>query len=145
MFKHILIPIDGSELSLRAARQGIELAKLSQGKVSIIHVIPPFQTIAYLGATLAATEYAYNDDAKVNAERYLADVCEIARENGVDCQTEAMFGEQPYDVIVQAAKDKQCDLIVMGSHGWRGVTRLLLGSETHKVLLRSDVPVLVCH
>ncbi|HET6555617.1 MAG TPA: universal stress protein [Dyella sp.] len=145
MFQHILIPIDGSELSLRAARQGIELARLSQGKVSVIHVIAPFQTIAYMGAILAATEFAYNDEAKANAERYLGDVCALAKEAGVTCESEAVFGEQPYDTIVQAAKNRQCDLIVMGSHGWRGMTRLLLGSETHKVLLRSDVPVLVCH
>jgi nucleotide-binding universal stress UspA family protein len=145
MFKHILIPIDGSELSTRAARTGIELAQLSKARVSAIHVISPFQTIAYMGAILAATEFAYNEEAKTNAERYLADVKAIADAAGVAFDGEAVFGDQPFETIVQAVKDKQCDLVVMGSHGWRGMTRLLLGSETQKVLLRSEVPVLVCN
>ncbi|WP_114240698.1 universal stress protein [Dyella sp. C9] len=145
MFKHILIPIDGSELSTRAARTAIELAQLSKAKVSAIHVISPFQTIAYMGAILAATEFAYNEEAQANAERYLADVRALADKAGVPFEGSSVFGEQPHETIVQAAKDKQCDLIVMGSHGWRGMTRLLLGSETQKVLLRSEVPVLVCN
>jgi nucleotide-binding universal stress UspA family protein len=145
MFKHILLPIDGSELSMRAATQAIELARLCKAKVCALHVIPPFQTIAYMGAILAATEYAYNDEARANGERYLADVKAKAEAAGVPCEGEAVFGDQPFDIIVDTAARKQCDLIVMGSHGWRGMTRLLLGSETQKVLLRSDVPVLVCH
>ncbi len=145
MFKHILLPIDGSELSVRAASQGIELAKLCKGKVYALHVIPPFQTIAYMGAILAATEFAYNEEAKTNGDRYLAHVRAMAEQAGVPFDGEAVFGDQPFDVIVDAAARKQCDLIVMGSHGWRGMTRLLLGSETQKVLLRSEVPVLVCH
>lgn len=145
MYKHILIPIDGSELSMRAAQSGIELAKLSQAKVSAIHVISPFHNIAYMGSILAASEIVYNKEAQENAERYLAQVKALADAQGVSCEGEAVFGEQPFEVIVQAIKDKQCDLVVMGSHGWRGMTRLLLGSETQKVLLRSEVPVLVCH
>ncbi|WP_430390071.1 universal stress protein [Dyella sp. 20L07] len=145
MFKHILVPIDGSELSIRAAKTAIELAKLSHARVSAIHVIAPFQTIAYMGAILAATEFTYNEEAKVNAERYLADVRAVADAAGVPFDGETLFNEQPFEAIVQSVTDKKCDLVVMGSHGWRGMTRLLLGSETHKVLLRSDVPVLVCH
>ena len=145
MFKHILIPIDGSELSLRAAQVGIEQATLTKGKVTAIHVISPFQTISYMGAILAATEFAYNEEAKANGQRYLDQVKALADAAGVPFEGIAEFGDQPYDTIVQACKDKHADLIVMGSNGWRGMTRLLLGSETHKVLLRADVPVLVCH
>ena len=145
MFKHILIPVDGSELSLRAAQTGIEQALLSKGKVTAIHVISPFHTIAYLGTLLAATELAYNEEAKANAQRYLDQVKMLADAAGVSFEGVAEFGDQPYESIVQCCKDRQADLIVMGSHGWRGMTRLLLGSETHKVLLRADVPVLVCH
>jgi nucleotide-binding universal stress UspA family protein len=145
MYKHILIPIDGSELSMRAAKAGIELAKLSQGKVSALHVISPFHNIAYMGSILAASEIVYNAEAQENGERYLAQVKALADAAGVPYEGEASFGDQPFELIVQAIKDKQCDLVVMGSHGWRGMTRLLLGSETQKVLLRSDVPVLVCH
>ncbi|WP_243041182.1 universal stress protein [Dyella sedimenti] len=144
MFKHILIPIDGSELSMRAARTGIELAKLCQAKVTALHVIAPFQTIAYMGAILAASEIVYNEEARANAERYLLEARQLAEAAGVPFEGEAIFGDQPCGTIVQTVADKQCDLVVMGSHGWRGMTRLLLGSETQKVLLRGNVPVLVC-
>ncbi|AIF48267.1 universal stress protein [Dyella japonica] len=145
MFKHVLIPVDGSELSMRAAKTGIEQAALTKGKVTAIHVISPFQTIAYMGAILAATEFAYNEEAKANGQRYLDQVKALADAAGVPFEGVAEFGDQPYETIVQACKDRHADLIVMGSNGWRGMTRLLLGSETHKVLLRADVPVLVCH
>jgi len=145
MFKHILIPIDGSELSRRAAMKGIELAKLCQGKITVLHVIPPFQTIAYMGALLAATEFAYNEQAKADGAQYLADIRTMAEAAGVPFEGEADFGDQPSETILGVTKAKQCDLIVMGSHGRRGMTRLLLGSETQKVLLGSQVPVLVCN
>ncbi|RAO78117.1 universal stress protein [Dyella jiangningensis] len=145
MFKHILIPIDGSELSRRAATKGIELAKLCQGRITVLHIIPPFQTIAYMGALLAATEFAYNEQAKTDGEQYLQEVRAMADAAGVPFEGEADFGEQPNETILEVAKARQCDLIVMGSHGRRGMTRLLLGSETQKVLLGSPVPVLVCN
>lgn len=145
MFKHILVPVDGSDLSLRAARFGIEQARLSQGKVTALHVIPPFQTIAYMGAILAATEFAYNEEAKASAQRYLEQVQALAEAEGVPYEGVIEFGNEAYETIVRTCQNCHADLIVMGSHGWRGMTRLLLGSETHKVLLRADVPVLVCH
>jgi nucleotide-binding universal stress UspA family protein len=144
MFKHILIPIDGSELSTRAAKTAIELARLSQGRIYALHVIAPFHSIAYMGAMLAATEFAYNEEANANAGRYLADIRAMAEAAGVPFDGRTTFGDQPFETIVQTVTDQQCDLVVMGSHGWRGMTRLLLGSETHKVLLRCDVPVMVC-
>lgn len=145
MYKHILLPIDGSELSLRAAKAGIELARMCQARVYALHVIAPFQNMAYLGTILAATEYAYSEEATTNAERYLADIRAIAEAAGVPFDGQVTSGGQPSEVIVQMVTDQQCDLVVMGSHGWRGMTRLLLGSETQKVLLSTDVPVLVCH
>ncbi|WP_266182239.1 universal stress protein [Dyella humicola] len=145
MYKHILLPIDGSELSLRAARAGIELARICQAPVYALHVVAPLQSIAYMGAILAATEFAYNEEAKTHAERYLADVRALAEAAGVLFDGQVAFGGQPAETIVQTAKDKRCDLVVMASHGWRGMTRLLLGSETQKVLLSTEVPVLVYH
>ena len=133
MFQHILIPIDGSELSLRAAKTGIDLAQLSKGRVYALHVVPPFQTIAYMGAIMAA-----------NAKRYMGDVQALADAAGVPFEGKILDGDQPFELIVQTVAENQCDLVVMGSHGWRGMTRLLLGSETQKVLLRCGVPVLVC-
>jgi nucleotide-binding universal stress UspA family protein len=145
MYQHILLPIDGSELSLRAAKEGIALAKLCKASVHALHVISPFHQAAYLGTFLAATELAYNDEARTNGERYLADIRTLADAAGVPFDGQSTLGDQPSEAIVQIATDKHCDLIVMGSHGWRGMTRLLLGSETQKVLLRSEIPVLVCH
>lgn len=145
MYKHILIPTDGSDLSMRAARNAIGLAKLCKAKVTAIHVIAPYQTIAYMGALLAATEYAYNQEARSQAEHYLGEVRAMAETEGVAIECEVITNQQPFEAIVNSVASKQCDLVVMGSNGRRGMTRLLLGSETHKVLLRSDVPVLVCH
>jgi len=116
MFKHILIPVDGSELSLRAAKTGIEQATLTKGKVTAIHVISPFQTIAYMGAILAATEFAYDEEAKANAKGYLDKVKALADAAGVPFEGVAEFGDQPYETIVQACKDRHADLIVMGSN-----------------------------
>jgi nucleotide-binding universal stress UspA family protein len=145
MYKHILIPTDGSELSMRAARNAIDLAKLCNAKVTAIHVIAPYQTIAYMGALLAATEYAYNQEARSQAEQYLGEVRTMAEAADVALECEVITNQQPFEAIVNSVASKQCDLVVMGSNGRRGMTRLLLGSETHKVLLRCDVPVLVCH
>jgi nucleotide-binding universal stress UspA family protein len=144
MFKHILIPFDGSELSLRAAKTGIELAKLSQGKICALHVAPPLHTTASLGAILAATEYTSNEEAEAGAKRYLADIQALADAAGVPFEGKIVYGEHPYEHIVQTVAEEQCDIVIMGSHGWRGMTRLLLGSETQKVLLGCGVPVLVC-
>ena len=144
MFKHILLPVDGSDLSLRAVRLGVELAKTCGARVYALHVVAPFHTIAYMAEMLAATEVVYTKEASANAERYLADVRQRAAAAGVACESGSESDTRPYSAIVDAARKHQCDLIVMASHGWRGFDRLLLGSETHKVILNGDVPVLVC-
>lgn len=145
MFKRLLVPTDGSELSLRAANIAIDMAAALHASVLAVHVVAPFHTISYLGEMLAATELEYTQDAVESAERYLAEVRDMATRAGVPCDTMHALEDQPHEVIVRTATDRQCDLIVMGSHGWRGLNRLLLGSETQKVLLTAKVPVLVCH
>jgi nucleotide-binding universal stress UspA family protein len=145
MFKHILLPTDGSELSLRAATLGIELARTCGARVYALHVVAPYHTIAYMAEMLAATEITYTQEATVRAGQYLADVRRMAEAAGVECSTEYVFDDRPHEAIVRAVRDQHCDLVVMASHGWRGLTRLLLGSEVHKVLLESEIPVLVCH
>ena len=121
MFKRILLPTDGSELCMHGVRLGIDLARSC-------------------GASVCALEGAVQ-----RAERHLADVRELAAKAGVPCEGSRVVGDPPSEWIVREAQQRQCDLIVMASHGWRGLSRLLLGSETHKVLLTSTVPVLVCH
>ena len=145
MFKHILVPTDGSELSLRGVKLGIDLAKSVGAGVYALHVIPPFHTFTYVSEMIAATEATYMEGAVERAERYLADVRDLAQKAGVACEGSHAISDYPSELIVQTARDRHCDLIVMASHGWRGFTKLLLGSETQKVLLTSPVPVLVCH
>jgi nucleotide-binding universal stress UspA family protein len=145
MFKHILLPTDGSELSLRAATLGIELARTCGARVHALHVVAPYHTIAYMAEILAATEITYTQEATVRAGQYLADVRRMAEAAGVECSTEYVFDDRPHEAIVRAVHEQHGDLVVMASHGWRGFTRLLLGSEVHKVLLESEIPVLVCH
>lgn len=146
MFKHILLPIDGSELSLSAAKMGIELAQTCGARVYALHVVPVFQAISYMykSEALAAYEPTYAKEATRIAVEYLAQVQRLAEDAGVKYSGSYDVAEYPYEIILQTARDKGCDLVVMGSHGRRGLSRLLLGSVTQKVLLQGDVAVLVC-
>ncbi|MHB1273015.1 MAG: universal stress protein [Rhodanobacter sp.] len=144
MFKHILLPVDGSELSMHAVKLGIELAATCQARIYAFHVVQPFHTVAYMADMLVATEISYTEEAAQRAESYLEEVRRAAREAGIACDSSYLIDDRAYHAIVQTAREQHCDLIVMASHGWRGMTRLLLGSETHKVLLESEIPVLIC-
>lgn len=144
MFKHILIPTDGSEQSQRAVRTGVELAKLHQARVTGIHVIPDYHLlIAYEGAFDPITEERIEEEARARAENYLAFVRKAADEAGVPCDTVCETSDHPYDAILKTADSKNCDLILMTSHGRKGLAAVLLGSETRKVLTHARVPVLV--
>lgn len=144
MFKNILIPTDGSEQSQRAVRSGVELAKLHQARVTGIHVIPDYHLlIAYEGAFDPVTEERIEEEARTRAESYLAFVRRTAEEAGVPCDTVCETSDHPYDAILKTAEAKGCDLILMTSHGRKGLAAVLLGSETRKVLTHARVPVLV--
>jgi len=145
MFKHILLPTDGSELSLKAVRLGVDLAKSCGASVLALHVVPPVQTIAYVAEMMASMEFDYAKEATGYAERYLEDARAIAGKAGVAFDRRLVFGAQPYQAILQTVSEQHCDLIVMAAHSWEGLARILMGSETHKVILKSNVPVLVCH
>ncbi len=143
MFKHLLLPTDGSALSQAAINQGMRLASSLQARVTGIYVMPQFHVLAYQAEMLADTEQEFAVDCKAHAARYLMAIGQAAHEAGVACETIAATSDHPFEVIVQTAEHKGCDLIVMASHGRRGVRGLLLGSETHKVLTHSRIPVLV--
>ncbi len=145
MFKHILLPIDGSELSLRAVKLGLELAQTCHASAYGLHVVQPYQTFGNVGELLTTNEQVYTADMLALATKYLAQVRSLAEEAGVAYNDRHVSGEHPHEIILATASTQHCDLIVMASHGWRGMTGLLLGSETQKVLLQGDVPVLVCH
>ena len=144
MFRNILVPTDGSEQSQRAVQCGIELAKLHGARVTGIHVIPDYHLlIAYEGAFDPVTEERIEEEAKARAESYLGFVRKECGEAGVQCATICETSDHPYDAILGTADSYGCDLIVMTSHGRKGLAAVLLGSETRKVLTHAKVPVLV--
>ena len=144
MYKHILIPTDGTELSDRAVREGIELAQLMKARVTVFTASPPFNTFA-TEATLGADSRAlYTASAEERAAARLRPGLEYAHSKGVPARTQHVFAEHPYEAIIAAAAKEGCDLVCMASHGRKGIAGLLVGSETNKVLTHSKVPVLVC-
>lgn len=144
MFTHILVPTDGSEQSQSAVRAAVELAKVHGARLTGIHVIPDYHLlIAYEGAFDPITEERIEEEAKARARSYLAYIEEAAAKAGVPCHTLCETSDHPYDAILQAADKNGCDLVVMTSHGRKGLAGVLLGSETRKVLTHARVPVLV--
>lgn len=144
MYKHILIPTDGSALSNQAIHHGVALAKTFGAAVSALTVSPTFHNFALDPAQVTATAEQYEKDCLARAEKHLAVARVEAGIAGVPCETMHVINDQPYQVIIDTAKTAPCDLIVMASHGRRGMSALLLGSETSKVLTHSKIPVLVC-
>lgn len=143
MYKHILIPTDGSDLSKNAAQHGIALAKAVTAKVTAITVSTPFHVFAADPDMLIDTSESYKKRMTTIATKYLGQVKDAAAEAGVSCDTVHVEHEHPFQAIIDAAKTKGCDLIVMASHGRRGISAIVLGSETVKVLTHSTIPVLV--
>jgi nucleotide-binding universal stress UspA family protein len=144
MYRHILIPTDGSPLSERAVKQGIEFAKSLNAKVTGLTVSAPFHTFALDPMMVSDTPDTYKADCEAQAERFLGGVKMAATAAGVPCAVEHVMADHPYEAIIDAAKDKGCDLIFMASHGRKGMSAVILGSETVKVLTHSKIPVLVC-
>jgi nucleotide-binding universal stress UspA family protein len=143
MYAHILIPTDGSELAGLAVQHGVALAKKIGAKVSVLTVTPPFHTFTTDAQMIEDTPAQYETRTRAQAEKVLAAAAQAAEAAGVVGEVERVEHEHPYQAIIDAAKSKGCDLIVMASHGRRGVSAILLGSETVKVLTHSNIPVLV--
>ncbi len=143
MFKHVLLPTDGSPQSEAAVRQGIALAKEQQARVTGIHVVPEFHVFTYHPDMLEDTRAEYDRDSKAQATKILAAVEDAARAAGVPCDTVCATNDEPYEAIIKTADEKGCDLIAMASHGRKGMKGLLVGSETQKVLTHSHQPVMV--
>lgn len=146
MFTNILVPTDGSALSRKAIRRAVQLAKEQKARVTGFYVGPAWNPNVY--ADHMPADFVPPDRHAANvkkiADRYLGVVKKAASAAGVPCSCAYASGEFPYLEIVKAAHRNRCDLILMASHGRRGISRLLLGSETSKVLAHSTVPVLVC-
>jgi nucleotide-binding universal stress UspA family protein len=143
MFKHILVPTDGSELSEAAIQKGIQFAKSINAEVTGFHVIVPFRVFSLRMGTLEDTKEQYERQSEVQAEQFLGVIKKAAEKASVSCDTDYVTSSHPYEMIIKAAEQKGCDLIMMASHGRRGLQGLLIGSETHKVLTHTKIPVLV--
>ena len=143
MFKHILMPTDGSEHSERAVERGIELAKLCGARVTGIHVMPDYRMLIASGDMESpGVEEDMEEQARAQAARFLAFVQRTADAAGVPCDTLIAQGQHPYDAIVDTANDRGCDLIVMTARHRKGLVSLIMGSEASRVLHRASIPVL---
>ena len=143
MFKHILLPTDGSDLSRKAVLYGVQLAKACGSKVTGLTLAEPYRVGSMDAVLISVGRDEYEQESRRISELALERVRMAAEAAGVSCDTIREIHDQPYRAIIDAAHAKGCDLIVMASHGRRGISALLLGSETVKVLTHSTIPVLV--
>ncbi|SPK71644.1 Universal stress protein [Cupriavidus taiwanensis] len=143
MFKHLLLAVDGSDLSEAAFRKALTLARDMGARTTAVRVCPNYHVLTYQVEMLEDTRETYVKEAAAGASQYLRERAEEASAAGVPCDTAYAVNDHPYEAIVKTAEDKGCDLIVMASHGRRGIQGMLIGSETLKVLTHSKIPVLV--
>lgn len=145
MFKHILVPTDGSQLSSDTVKRAITFAKETRARVSFFFAKPDYPVAFYGEGALIdpTTPDKFAEMAEQQAREILAGHEAMARAEGVECSSLSAVSDIPYEAIIAAAEESGADLIFMASHGRRGISGLLLGSETQKVLTHSKIPVLV--
>jgi len=145
MFQHLLVPTDGSPRAEAMIERAVAFASRIGARVTGLHVIPQYHVMTYRLSSLQDTRETFAAEAARHADTFLAAVSRTAGEAGVPCETVTATDDHPWQAIVQTAQQRSCDLIVMSSHGRRGLQALLIGSETQKVLTHSAIPVLVFH
>lgn len=148
MYRNVLIATDGSKLAEKAVSHGLSLAKSVDAKVTALIVEAPFNVFSLPESQIRQMPEVlaqHSKHAKQHATKALIYVADAAKSAGVPCETVQLEHEQPYEAIIKTAEDKGCDLIVMASHGRSGISAVLLGSVTNKVLTHTKIPVLVCH
>jgi nucleotide-binding universal stress UspA family protein len=146
MFKHILLPTDGSPHSDKGVKAGIAFAKRIKARVTTIHVVPEFRALAddsLLPTSAVELRQRFIDEAQARGKRIVDKVAKRAKAAGLRCGCIVAPSGLVHEQIIGAARRQKCDLILMASHGRRGLSSMLLGSETAKVLTHSKVPVLV--
>jgi nucleotide-binding universal stress UspA family protein len=144
MFKHILIATDGSELADKAVEQGLGLASKLGAKVTVLTVTLPWVSTSSGEWPLVFPIEDYERAAAATAQRILGAVATKAKAAKVACDTVHAKDQYAAEGIIEEAKNRNCDLIAMASHGRRGIARLVLGSEANRVTTHSPVPVLIC-
>lgn len=143
MHRHILIPTDGSAMSQAAVEYGVALAKSVGARITVLTVSAPFHIFAAEPAMVTDTTEQYAKRVAALARSHLDMAKKIASLSGIACDTVHVEHDQPYLAIIETAAKQSCDLIVMASHGRKGISAVVLGSETNKVLTHSSIPVLV--
>jgi nucleotide-binding universal stress UspA family protein len=145
MYKHILIPTDGSPTADKAIEAGIEFARSASAKVTLFTAVPEYQPPgdAELMARRAISLWDHERISRDNAQAILRPAAERLRAAGVECATAYAECNRPHEAIIDAARAHGCDLILMSSHGRRGLSELWYGSQTHAVLKHSSIPTLV--
>jgi nucleotide-binding universal stress UspA family protein len=145
MYRRILIATDGSRLSRKAIAQGVALARAQRAVVVGCHIRPPLSVAFHNAPTLLLprAKREYEQQTEKAAEKYLGEIAAAAKKAGVRFKGVHQRGFSPAEGLIDVAKKERCDLIVMASHGRRGISRALLGSETSKVLVGAHIPVLV--
>jgi nucleotide-binding universal stress UspA family protein len=145
MYKHILIPTDGTPTAEKAVKAGLRFAKWSKAKVTVFTAMPEYRipTTPEVAAGKVMPIAEYERRARAQGQKVLDKVARRARAAGVRLDAETALSDRPAEAIVAAAQKNGCDLIFIGSHGRKGIKALLLGSQTHEVLNRSSIPTLV--
>ena len=145
MFKHILVPTDGSEISQNAVRNAVTFAQEANAKITAFYAKPEYPVTYYGEGVLIDTTSPerFEELAESQAQEILGFVETLCHEVEVPCTKMSLTSDVPHEAIIKAANQCSCDLIFMASHGRKGLTSLLLGSETQKVLTHSTIPVLV--
>ena len=146
MYKHILVAVDGSELSLKGLEHALTLAKPLGANVTILTVSEPLHPDSVRAAEKAGIEDAvgrYDQQLEHQATERFAPMQDRAHHHGVEVNLAHEIDTSPAEAIIRTAKLKECDLIVMSSHGRRGIQKMLLGSQTSEVLVKTQIPVLV--
>jgi nucleotide-binding universal stress UspA family protein len=145
MYKHILVPTDGSELSQSAVAQATQFARAMSARVTVLYVQPecpkPYGGEAF---TMGPFKEEFLRGTAAAANDALSQAKAAFAECGVTCRCATATSDTPWEVIISTAKNEACDLIFMASHGRSGLTGLLIGSQTQKVLTHCKIPVLVC-
>ncbi|VDS07042.1 Putative universal stress protein [Paracoccus haematequi] len=143
MFKHILIPTDGSELAGQAVDKGVALAASLGAAVTIVTVTEPFHILSTDAMQVESSRSSYDADAAAYADRVLKAARAKAEAAGVRVQTHHKWHDDPWQAIIDTALEEGCDLIAMASHGRRGVAAVVMGSQATRILTHSKIPVLV--
>ena len=143
MFRHLLVPTDGSPLSAKAAQAAVNFAKEVGARLTALSVAEPFPYSALSESAFLPDQVRFEKQMQDHARRYVDDVAELAAASGVPCDTRVALSFSPYEEIVRTAEELGCDAVFMASHGRKGLNRLFVGSETQKVLAHTTLPVMV--